>query len=290
MGINELDTNTIQEILDRASYFSKNSTSIETLKGVMVANLFFENSTRTKLSFEVAAKKLGAIVIDFNADKSSITKGESLYDTLRTIQAIGPQIAVIRHSDDNLLDDLKNKTNISMINAGAGKKEHPTQALLDALTMIQEFGTLKDKVVTICGDIKYSRVASSNIILLEKMGAKVQIAGPETLLPTDNRAPIVDFDKALTHSDVVMMLRIQTERHAGLDVTQENYLAKYGLDEKRQKKMKKGSIIMHPGPFNREVEIAGSLVEHAQSRIFKQVSNGVHIRMAVLELLNKGSK
>ncbi len=288
LGINELSTTVIQDILDRALFFSqKPNQFFQELNQVVVAQLFFENSTRTKLSFEMATKKMGGQVLDFNPSSSSIKKGETFFDTLRTIEALGPQIAVIRHSDDNLLEELKDKTHISLINAGAGKKEHPTQALLDALTMLQEFGSLENKVVTICGDIKYSRVARSNMALLKKLGAHIQISAPDSLLIKEEGITNLPIDEAIKNSDVMMMLRIQTERHLTLEVNSENYLEKYGLTHQRAEKMKKGAIIMHPGPFNRGVEIDGSLPTHERSRIFKQVSNGVFTRMAVLEYINK---
>jgi aspartate carbamoyltransferase catalytic subunit len=283
-----LSPEAIQSILGRAAYFSDHpSQFFDSLKHTIVANLFFEDSTRTRLSFEVAEKKIGAKVLNFKADSSSLNKGETLIDTLKTIEAIGPSIAVMRHGDDNLLEEIASKTKISIVNAGAGKKEHPTQALLDALTMQQEFGELKDKHILICGDIKYSRVASSNIILLQKLGAKVMIAGPELLLPEKSEAQIVDLEEGIKQADVVMMLRIQHERHAGLDVEKESYLEKYGLTVEREKMMKKNAIIMHPGPFNRGVEIANELIDHPRSRIFKQVSNGVFTRMAILEYLKR---
>jgi aspartate carbamoyltransferase catalytic subunit len=246
-----------------------------------VANLFFEDSTRTRLSFQVAEKKLGAKLVNFQAHDSSMNKGESVHDTIKTIESLGTDVAIIRHADDNLLESLRETSSMSLINAGAGKHEHPTQALLDLLTMKQEFGKIEGLTVTICGDIKYSRVASSNRIALEKLGAKVLLSGPRTLLPEDKE--MTPFDEAITQSDVVMMLRIQTERHVGLEVSKEDYLPHYGLTIEREKLMKKGAIIMHPAPVNRGVEIDDSLVEHERSRIFKQMQNGVFTRMAILE-------
>lgn len=257
----------------------------------VAANIFFENSTRTKFSFEVAQKRLGAHVINFDEKSSSLAKGESVADTLKTFEALGVDIAVVRHMDDQFINSLKGRFSFSVINAGAGKFEHPTQSLLDLFTIKEEFGSFENLTVTICGDIKSSRVAKSNILALGKLGVSVILSGPEALLPKSEDLPphceLMGLDEALKLSDAVMFLRVQHERHQTFELPIENYNAKHGLNDERLKKLKAGGIIMHPGPVNRDVEIQSDLVECERSRIFKQMENGVYTRMAILDWLTE---
>jgi aspartate carbamoyltransferase catalytic subunit len=255
-------------------------------KPAMVSNLFFEPSTRTKSSFEMAQRKLGLQVIPFEVEKSSILKGETLYDTVRTLEAIGLDAVVIRHPRDCYFEELAGKVQLSVINAGDGCGHHPTQSLLDLLTIQQEFGDFQGLKVAIIGDIRHSRVARSNADALARLGAKVVLSGPEKWFSNELSAAgyIEPIDQAVATADVVMLLRVQHERHS-LDEKENmaDYHEKYGLTEKREAMMKKNSIIMHPAPVNRGVEIADSLVECKRSRIFKQMKNGVYVRMAVMK-------
>ncbi|WP_418314659.1 aspartate carbamoyltransferase catalytic subunit [Salicibibacter kimchii] len=257
-----------------------------------VANLFYEPSTRTKLSFEVAQKRLGCHVLDIDAKTSSVQKGESLYDTVRTLQAIGASAVVVRHWEKKFYEQLGGLS-IPVINAGDGNGEHPSQCLLDLLTIKEAFSTFSGVNVAMIGDIRHSRVARSNIGTLKRLGANVQLAGPDDWMdPSLSGCPQVSVDTAMKEADVVMLLRVQEERHEEETERQsaESYHEQFGLTEKREKKMKSGAIIMHPGPFNRGVEIASSLVEAPRSRIFKQVENGVYIRMAILKRAFERSK
>lgn len=291
-SVSLLDAQDILSIFERADYFSKLSktTSENILQGNIVANLFFENSTRTKFSFEIAAKKLGAHVINFNSESSSISKGESLTDTLKTFEALGVDTAIIRHSDDAFIESIKKDFRFNIVNAGAGKKEHPSQSLLDLFTMQQEFGKLKGLTVLICGDISSSRVAKSNIEALSKFGVRILLSGPEDLMPSQDElhpsCEILEIDEAIAECDVAMFLRIQHERHHLVEIDLKNYNRDFGLNQTRANKLKKNAIIMHPGPFNRDIEISSELIESPKSRIFKQMENGVYTRMAILEWVN----
>ncbi len=253
-------------------------------------NLFFENSTRTKSSFEIAAKRLGAELLNFDVGKSSVSKGETLFDTMRTVDALGVDISIIRHSDDSYLESLKGKHSFSVVNAGAGKYEHPSQSLLDLLTIQEEFGKIDGLKIAILGDIYNSRVAKSNIRALSKFDCEVLLAGPEQLMPDeeDIRAStkVVPIEDAIKEADVIMLLRIQHERHSLYEINTDTYNKNFGLNPKRVELMKEASIFMHPGPFNREVEITSDLIDHPKSRIFKQVENGVYTRMSILEWIN----
>lgn len=290
-----MDPNLILSILERAAFFSnqiKNNKPFDkTLENQVVANLFFENSTRTRFSFEVAAKRLGANVLNFDAESSSLAKGETLYDTLKTFESLGIDIAIIRHSDDSYIESLRGKHGFRVINAGAGKFEHPSQSLLDLFTIQEEFGTLENLTITICGDINNSRVAKSNINALKKFNSKVILTGPPDLMPKesdlDEHCSILPLDEAIEVSDVLMLLRVQHERHDLFEVKTEDYNYLYGLNDKRISRLKENAIVMHPGPFNRDVEIESHLVEHKKSRIFKQMENGVYTRMAILEWIMK---
>ncbi len=266
---------------------------VPALRGRMVVNLFFEASTRTRFSFETAEKWLSADSLNFSAKGSSVEKGESLLDTARNLQAMSPDLIVIRHGSPGVPHFLARHLKAGVVNAGDGAHEHPTQALLDALTIRQRLGRLEGLRVAICGDIAHSRVVRSNIWLLTKMGSKVVVCGPPTLLPDRIAAMGVevttDFDEALEGADVVMMLRMQLERQGmSLFPSIREYFRLYGLDAKRLARAKPGAIVMHPGPMNRGVEIASDIADSDRSVILEQVANGVAVRMAVLYLLLGG--
>lgn len=253
---------------------------------IFAANLFFEPSTRTKMSFDVAEKKLGLNNLDFHSGNSSVLKGESLYDTARTFEAIGANLLVIRHECDNWYEELEGKLSIPVINAGAGAAEHPTQTMLDMMTIYQEFGGFKGLKIAIAGDIKHSRVARSNAIALQKLGAIVYFSTVPGFEREELDIPYLSIDEAVEVCDVVMLLRVQHERHDYL-VGLQDYLELYGLTKDRERRMKKHAIIMHPAPINRGVEIDTDLVECSRSRIFKQMENGVFVRMAIITDLLK---
>lgn len=289
LGVRDLSKEEIVAILDRGDFWSRQTNPIGMpLQNATICNLFFEPSTRTRFSFEVAAKKLGSHVLNFYPSSSSTEKGESIYDTIKTLEAMGVNIAIVRLSDGNLLEEIASKVNLSIINAGDGVHEHPTQCLLDLLTIRQHFGQIEGLKVSIIGDIKHSRVAHSNMHALSKFGNEVMFAGPAEFLPDESEltanSRIVSVDEAVREADVVMMLRVQLERHADRygDMV-DSYLNEYGLSMDRFNTMKPEAVIMHPAPFNRDVEIAAELVESDRSLIYKQVANGVAVRMAVLE-------
>ncbi|WP_017727233.1 aspartate carbamoyltransferase catalytic subunit [Halalkalibacterium ligniniphilum] len=274
----------IKEILKQAERFIEGEQWFPH-RDTFVANLFFEPSTRTRFSFEVAEKKLGLQVLNFDGEKSSVQKGETLYDTAKTLESIGANALVIRHSLDNYFNELKGKLSIPVINAGDGCGHHPTQSLLDLLTMKQEFGQFAGLQVAIVGDLRHSRVARSNAEALRRLGAQVMISGPlDWMNGYEELYPYVPMDEAVRKADVMMLLRIQHERHDGSKKTSvEAYHKEHGLTIERERSMRRGSIIMHPAPVNRGVEIASELVECERSRIFKQMANGVAVRMAVLK-------
>lgn len=282
--ITELSTEKINKILTEALAFANGKTA--KIEGeVFCSNLFFEDSTRTKTSFDVAERKLGLQVVPFDASNSSVNKGESLYDTVKTIESIGVNLVVIRDKKDRYFDDLKN-INIPVINGGDGTGNHPSQCMLDLLTIYQEFGTFEGLKIGIVGDVKHSRVANSNAEALRRLGAKVYFSGPEQWF--DEGALIngtyLSVDEMIHDVDVLMLLRIQHERHdSKTSFSASEYHRKYGLTKAREKTMKKESIIMHPAPINRGVEIDTDLVECERSRIFKQMQNGVFARMAILK-------
>jgi len=286
LGLKGLGGKEIGSILDRAQYWHKFPLKMTPqLPGKFIANLFFENSTRTRFSFEVAEKRLGTEVLNFSAAESSVQKGESIYDTVRTLESIGIDASVIRLKPIGVLEQLAEKIRVPIINAGDGNNEHPTQALLDLYTIRQHFGTIAGLTVSIIGDIRHSRVARSNLWGLTAMGAKVSFCVPDNMRAPDLEpyAPYVSMEDALK-ADVVMLLRVQLERHEdGLLRSAEEYRASYGLTVERAARMADHAIIMHPAPFNRGVEIDGELVEHPRSKIFTQMENGVPIRMAVIE-------
>lgn len=284
LSMSNLANEEIMEILLEAEHFSKGSIWTPSHK-VYTVNLFFEPSTRTKSSFELAERRLGLEVIPFETNTSSLVKGESLYDTVKTLESIGVNVAVIRHEKEHYYEELIPKIHIPIINGGDGCGQHPTQSLLDLFTIHQEFGSFLGLNVAIVGDISHSRVARSNMEALTKLGANVVFSGPpEWFDQSFSLGRYVSIDEAFEQSDVVMLLRIQHERHYGKEsFSPLHYHNQYGLTVEREARMKMGSIIMHPAPVNRDVEIADSLVESEKSRIFKQMENGVYVRMAVLK-------
>lgn len=282
--LTDLTISEIESILADAKKF-ENGMTWDLQKQLFAVNLFFEPSTRTHFSFEVAEKRLGLQVLNFDSANSSVQKGESLYDTLRTLQAIGANLAVIRHPKDNYFEELMDKISIPIINAGDGCGHHPTQSLLDLYTIKKDFGSFKNLKVSIIGDIRHSRVARSNAEVLTRLGAKVTFSGPSEWEDAENRyGEFITIDDAIETADVLMLLRIQHERHNhALKLSLEDYHKQYGLTIEREKRMKKHAIILHPAPVNRGVEIADELVECARSRIFNQMENGVYVRMSVLK-------
>src|SRR5262245_36858080 len=263
---------------------------LPTLRGRSVVNLFYEDSTRTRISFEAAAKRLSADVINFSAKGSSVSKGESLKDTALTLQAMGADAVVIRHPASGAPHRLSSWVDGSVINAGDGTHEHPTQALLDAYTMRSRLGKLDGLRVAIVGDVLHSRVARSNALLLTTLGAKVTLVGPPTLIPLWPGADVsYDLDSVLPDMDVVMMLRVQTERmQDSYFPSAREYSRRYGLDAARMRRLPEHAIVMHPGPMNRGMEIAPEVADSTRSTIVEQVANGVSARMAVLYLLLGG--
>ena len=275
---------------DMADVANREVKKLPTLRGKTVVNLFFEDSTRTRISFEAAAKRLSADVINFSAKGSSVSKGESLKDTALTLQAMGADAVVIRHPASGAPHRLATWVDGSVINAGDGTHEHPTQALLDAYTMRSRLGKLDGLRVAIVGDVLHSRVARSNVLLLTTLGAKVTLVGPPTLIPLWPGADVsYDLDSVLPDADVVMMLRVQTERmQDSYFPSAREYSRRYGLDAPRMRKLPDHAIVMHPGPMNRGMEIAPEVADSARSTIVEQVANGVSARMAVLYLLLGG--
>ncbi len=281
--------------LEMAAVSDRTVKKLPTLRGRTVVNLFFEDSTRTKTSFELAAKRLSADVINFAAKGSSVSKGETLKDTALTLEAMGADAVVIRHSWSGAPVNLARIVQGSVVNAGDGTHEHPTQALLDAYTMRQRLGRIEGLKVTIVGDILHSRVARSNVLLLKTLGAEVTLVAPPTLLPKGVEAwpaeVSYDLDAMLPKSDVVMMLRVQRERMgAAYFPTTREYARRYGLDRDRAAQLQDHAIVMHPGPMVRGMEIASEVADGPRSTIVDQVTNGVSVRMAVLYLLLGGAE
>ncbi|QLK85814.1 aspartate carbamoyltransferase catalytic subunit [Staphylococcus sp. 17KM0847] len=278
----DLSVEEMQHLINRAIQY-KLGTLQPSLEGKYIANLFFENSTRTKCSFEMAEQRLNMKVIHFETATSSVKKGESLYDTCRTLQSIGCDALVIRHQENDYYQSLMDM-GIPIINAGDGSGQHPTQSLLDLMTIYEEYGSFEGLKIVICGDIKNSRVARSNYYSLTALGAKVVFASPKIWQDEEMDGDYVDIDDVIDDVDIVMLLRVQHERHeearTGFDAT--TYHEHYGLNEARYAQLKDTAIVMHPAPVNRGVEIADTLVEAPKSRIFKQMENGVYLRMAVL--------
>ena len=293
----DLDAATTLSILDTAaemaSVAGREVKKLPTLRGRTVVNLFYEDSTRTRISFEAAAKRLSADVLNFSAKGSSVSKGESLKDTALTLQAMGADAVVIRHPASGAPHRLASWVDGSVLNAGDGTHEHPTQALLDAYTMRSRLGRLDGLSVAIVGDVLHSRVARSNVLLLDTLGAGVTLVGPPTLLPvgvdTWPAATSYDLDEVLPKVDVVMMLRVQRERMGdSFFPSAREYARRYGLDAARLRLLPDHAIVMHPGPMNRGMEIAPEVADSPRSTITEQVANGVSVRMAVLYLLLGG--
>ncbi|AQY22613.1 aspartate carbamoyltransferase catalytic subunit [Riemerella anatipestifer] len=284
LTISDLSTEKIKSLLEEAQGFA-NGRIVKCQQEVYVSNLFFENSTRTKTSFDVAERKLGLNVVPFDVSTSSVNKGETLYDTVKTLESIGIDLVVIRHSQDFYFRELET-INIPIINGGDGTGNHPSQSLLDLMTIYQEFKKFEGLKVGIVGDVKHSRVANSNAEALRRLGAKVYFSGPEEWFDEAEfiNGTYLPIDTLVKEVDVVMLLRIQHERHGEkMKLSLDKYHQKYGLTKERAAQMKPTSIIMHPAPINRGVEIESDLVESPQSRIFKQMENGVYARMAILK-------
>lgn len=279
-NLKSLDVDKIKEILSLGCQF-KSGLNLS-YSGKKMATLFFENSTRTQYSFQMAMMKLGIDHVAFNKAGSSVTKGETLYDTVRTFQALGYDGVVIRHTNNEYYNQLEN-ISMPIINGGDGSGSHPTQSLLDLMTIQEEFGSFEGLKCCIVGDIVHSRVAHTDAEILRRLGATVYIAGPDHFL--DDTAPILSLDEAVKTCDIIMMLRVQFERDATLNCTKEEYFERYGLTMKRVAMMKKNAIIMHPAPVNRDVEIASDAVECPKARIFRQMENGVYVRMAVISMV-----
>ena len=295
LGIKDLNTEDIQLILSTAGQFKevlqRPVKKVPTLRDVNIVNLFYENSTRTRISFELAERRLSADVVNFTVSSSSAAKGETLLDTVNNILSMKVDMVVMRHSASGAPHFLAKHIDAAIINAGDGINEHPTQALLDAFSMVEKFGSLKGLKVAILGDIMHSRVALSNIYLLKKMGAEVMVSGPPTLIPTYLQAAMdikveYNIDKALAWCDVANVLRIQLERqNQPLFSSLREYNLAYGITMDRLNKLNKDIVIMHPGPINRGVEMDSDVANSSHSIILDQVENGVAVRMACLYLL-----
>ena len=298
LGIEGISVGEIIALLDLADDYVTLGRSAEKklalLKGRTLINLFFEASTRTQSSFELAGKRLGADVLNMSVKTSSVSKGETLIDTASTLNAMRPDILVVRHPDSGAAELLSRKLDCSVINAGDGAHEHPTQALLDALTIRRRLGRIEGLMVAICGDILHSRVARSNIRLLAMLGARVRLIAPKTLLPAEAERfgveIFTDMKQGREGADIVMMLRLQLERMTGAFVpSSREYFRFYGLDREKLAFAKPGALVMHPGPMNRGVEISSDIADDLEvSLIAEQVEMGVAIRMAVLDALSRG--
>jgi aspartate carbamoyltransferase catalytic subunit len=294
LGIKGLTRPEIEQLLDRADAAVPQSRQSDkkkpSLRGRTQINLFFEASTRTQASFELAGKRLGADVMNMSVGNSSVKKGETLIDTAMTLNAMHPDILIIRHGSAGAAALLAQKVSCAVVNAGDGAHEHPTQALLDALTIRRAKGDISGLTVAICGDVLHSRVARSNIILLNALGARVRVVAPSTLLPSGIEQMSVEVHRSMADgiagADVVMMLRLQRERMSGAFVPSvREYFRYHGLDEAKLKRARPDALVMHPGPMNRGVEIASSVADGSQSVIQEQVEMGVAVRMAVMEAL-----
>lgn len=280
-------------LIKRGSDFKRNQADFRLDRQYFASNLFFESSTRTHKSFEVAEKKLGLDVIEFDAKSSSVNKGETLYDTILTMSALGVDICVVRHSDEDYYQELVDSRSIqtSIINGGDGSGQHPSQCLLDLMTIYEEFGQFENLKIAIAGDITHSRVAKSNMQILKRLGADLYFAGPREWYSEefDVYGKHVALDDIIEDLDVLMLLRVQHERHDGsTSFSKEGYNKTYGLTEERYQKLKDSAIVMHPAPVNRDVEIDDDLVEAPKSRIVAQMQNGVYVRMAIIEAILNG--
>ena len=300
LGIDPLQPQQIKKILDLADYYADqnriNAQNNNALAGCTQVNMFFEHSTRTQASFEIAGKRLGADVMNMSMEASSIKKGETLIDTALTLNAMRPDLLVVRHPHSGAVDLLAQKVNCAVLNAGDGSHEHPTQALLDALTIRRSKGRLQRLNIAICGDVAHSRVARSNIILLGKMENRLRLVGPSTLMPSNiNEFGVevfYDIKQGLRDVDVVMMLRLQRERmDGGFIPSEREYYHRYGLDAKKLSYAKPDAIVMHPGPMNRGVEIDGEIADDLRhSVIQEQVEMGVAVRMAAMDILMRNRR
>jgi aspartate carbamoyltransferase catalytic subunit len=295
LGINELSREDIVTILDTAESFKEINTrdikKVPTLRGKTIINLFFENSTRTRTSFEIAGKRLSADTVNISASASSVSKGETLEDTARNIEAMHPDIIVMRHSASGAPHYLAERLNCSVVNAGDGAHEHPSQALLDLFTIRQHKGRIEGLKVAIVGDITHSRVVRSNLYALNKMGAEVRLCGPGTMIPPGieklGATVYTDMNEAIRDADVIMMLRIQMERQGkSLIPSVREYAKFYGLNTTNVTLAKPDALVMHPGPINRGVELSSYVADGAQNVILDQVENGVAVRMALLYLVS----
>jgi len=290
-GLTASEINSLLDLAEKSAELNRQvNKKRDTLRGRTLINLFFEASTRTQSSFELAGKRLGADVMNMNVATSSVSKGETLIDTAMTLNAMRPDLLVVRHHAAGAVELLSQKVDCSVINAGDGQHQHPTQALLDALTIRRAKGRIAGLVVAICGDVLHSRVARSNINTLNTLGAIVRVIGPSTLLPTGvDRLGVevyTDMWKGLEGADIVMMLRLQRERmHGSYAPSTREYFHFFGLDHEKLARAKPDALIMHPGPMNRGVEIASTVADHSRSVIRDQVEMGVAVRMAVLDAL-----
>ncbi|MFD0897247.1 aspartate carbamoyltransferase catalytic subunit [Loigolactobacillus binensis] len=294
VSMRDLDVRTVEALIHRAEEF-KHGAGLQLTTPVYAANLFFENSTRTHTSFEMAERRLGLSVVDFNPQASSVSKGETLYDTCLTLASVGVRLLVIRHSQNAYYQKLLNQPAlpVALINAGDGSGEHPSQSLLDMMTISETFGGFQGLKVAIVGDLNHSRVARSNMEVLQKLGAQVYFSGPAAWYdPQFNRfGQYLPLDDVVAKADVMMMLRVQHERHSDdTPFDQDAYHQQYGLTLARAAQMKPHAIIMHPGPINRGVELASELVEGPQSRFVEQMHNGVFMRMAMIESVLRGNQ
>ena len=299
VSVENLTVAEVGALIERAEYFKKGGARPHLTQPVYVTNMFFENSSRTHTSFEMAERKLGLTVIPFDAAHSSTQKGETLYDTSLIMAALGIDLEVIRHSENEYYEKLihpnKNQhLNIGVINAGDGSGQHPSQCLLDMMTIHEHFGHFKDLKVAIVGDITNSRVAKSNMELLTRLGAKVYFSGPEYWYDKqyDKYGEYLPIDELVAQMDVMMLLRVQHERHAGdpneAKFDAKRYHDKFGINQKRYNAMKDDAIIMHPCPINHDVELSGNLVEAPKCRFVRQMENGVFMRMAMIEAVMRG--
>jgi aspartate carbamoyltransferase catalytic subunit len=295
LGIRGISASDIKQLLDLSEKYVKLNQQVDkkrdTLRGRTQINLFFESSTRTQSSFELAGKRLGADVVNMSVRTSSVKKGETLIDTAMTLNAMHPDLLVVRHHSAGAVELLAQKVGCSVINAGDGAHEHPTQALLDALTIKRHKGGFEGLNVAICGDIRHSRVARSNILCLGALGARIRLIAPATLLPADAQKlgaeAFTDMREGLQGCDIVMMLRLQAERMNGAFLpSPREYFHFFGLDQEKLALAKPDALVMHPGPMNRGVEISSLVADHARSLIREQVEMGVAVRMAVLEALS----
>ena len=291
-GLNRLDVEQLLDLADQYVDLSRQKRKhLDVLSGLTLVNLFFENSTRTQSSFELAGKRLGADVVNMSVQTSSVKKGETLIDTAMTLNAMRPDLLVIRHNASGAVKLLSRKVDCAVINAGDGQHEHPTQALLDALSIRRRLGDLSRLKIAICGDILHSRVARSNVMLLTLLGAQVNLIAPPTLMPSGaaewGASVFTDMRKGLDGCDVVMILRLQLERMDGAFLpTSREYFHFYGLDREKLSLANPDALVMHPGPMNRGVEIESAIADHVErSLITTQVENGVAVRMAVLDIL-----